>query len=109
MLTKEMFANIWWMLTSPQLFAGCVGTPKKSDVWMVFTMLVMQESDELLDLATLHGNGTGTGTGTGNSTGTISKTEEMIVSSIIEFEEDQGKHPILQQLFCVITSKSLDE
>jgi hypothetical protein len=64
----------------------------KVDIWQVFYGLLLTETDEEYNLNRLS-----------------QETEDVMISSLLSWENENGQDPILQQLFCVITSKSCEE
>jgi hypothetical protein len=92
MLTPEVLSTMFWQITSSELFTESKGKLMKADIWQVFYGLLLTETDEEYNLNTLS-----------------QETEEMMISSLLAWEKEHGKDPIIQQLFCVITSKSCEE
>jgi hypothetical protein len=92
MLTKEVLDTIFWQITLPELFIGNNDKLLKIDIWQIFYALLLTETDEEYNLKELS-----------------EETVHMMISSIENFERENGLNTIIQQLFCVITSKSCEE
>ncbi len=95
MLTKEDLFTVFTQITlSEEIFDAVRSLPLKTDVWRVFCSLLLTENDNYFyyDLKTLS-----------------QETEQLMISSLLTWEETHLKNPILQQLFCIITSKSCEE
>jgi hypothetical protein len=94
MLNKEELFTAFMQITLSDIFADHSALPLKIDVWRVFCGLLLTENDEYFyyDVTTLSRT-----------------TEDVMISSLLAWEKEHGHSPILQQLFCVITSKSCEE
>jgi hypothetical protein len=94
MLNKEELFTVFMQITLSDIFEPGSNMPLKIDVWRVFCGLLLTENNEYFyyDLNTLS-----------------QTTEDVMISSLLAWEKEHGHSPILQQLFCVITSKSCEE